>query len=812
MTNLAADVRFAARMLRKHPLTTAAAVLSLALGIGGTTAIFSVFDTVLLRPLPYADPDRLVAVWASSRQSQRGDLSPGDFVDFRRESRSFESLAAIRDASMSLTGAGDPEQVRVHSVSGNFLTLLGARAIAGRTFLPADDEEGPWDRVMLSEGLWKRRYGGRTDIVGATVTLGGTPMEVVGVLPSSFRFERPADVWLLGRRGIPRAGAVPGDLSTNRDVHILQVIGKLAPGVPLAVAQAELDGHAARLALQFPQTNAGYGVVLDPLHTALVGDTRPLLAVLLGAVTVLLLIAAANVANLMLVRTGQRTVELTMRSALGASRGRLLVQILVEAVLLACVGGVLGVAVAGWGVTTLVGLAPRDLPRLDEVSVDGRLLAAGFILTLITGGGFGLWPAWRASRATVAAAAAGGQERVTAGRHRRRAQQLLVGGELALAQVLLVAAGLLVASFARLLAVDPGFTARDIVTVDLSLAAGTYGADPARKAQFHELVLERAAALPGVEAAAMSLTPPLSGAINRGVVIEGRPALRPGERQTMSFMPVSESYFDLIGLPVRRGRPFSSRDSAAAERVVIVNEAFVRRYLGSADPLTQRVGFGNPDAPNYWRRVVAIVGDARERIGLPAAPTAYIPFRQDLESWNFASYEIRTSLPTAAVAASMQRVVLGIARDQPISRARALHETMAEAVAVERFTTLMAGLFAGLALVLAAVGAFGVMSHVVGARRRELGVRLALGARNRDITRLVLFQSLRTVGCASAVGLAGAFLAGRSMSALLYQVRPGDPPTIAAAVCLLFGTALMATYLPVRRALAANPIASLRNE
>jgi putative ABC transport system permease protein len=801
------DLRFAARMLRKHPLTTAAAILSLALGIGGTTAIFSVFDTVLLRPLPYADPDRLVAVWASSTRTERGGLSPGDFVDFRRESRSFEGMAAIRNASMSLTGGGDPEQVRVNSVSGNFLTLLGARAIAGRTFLPADDEQGQWDRVMLSEGLWRRRYGGRADMVGAMVTLADTPMEVVGVLPSSFRFDRPADVWLLGRRGIPRTGAVAGDLTTNRDVHILQVIGKLAPGVPLPVAQAELDAHAARLARQFPQTNTGYGVLLDPLQTALVGDTRPVLAVLLGAVTVLLLIAAVNVANLMLVRAGQRTVELTLRSALGASRGRLLVQILVEAVMLAGIGGVLGIALAAWGVNLLVGLAPPDLPRLDEVVVDTRVLACGFVLTLITGCGFGLWPAWRASRATV-----GGQERVTSGRDRRRAQQLLVGGELALAQVLLVTAGLLIASFARLLASDPGFASRDIVIVAVSLAADTYGADPARKAQFHELVLERAAALPGVEGVAMSLTAPLSGAIDRGVWIEGRPEPRPGERHAMSFMPVSDGYFDVIGLPVRRGRPFGTGDSSAGERVAIVNEAFVRRYLGSADPLTQRIGFGSRDNPNYWRRVIGIVGDARERIGQPAAPTAYIPFRQDLESWNFASYEIKTSLPAAAVAASVQRAVLGVARNQPISRARTLAEVMADAVAVERFTTLLASLFAGLALVLAAVGAFGVMSHVVAARRRELGVRLAVGARNHDIVRLVVFQSLRTVGLASAAGLAGAVFAGRSMSSLLYQVRPGDPPTIAAAVVLLFGTALMATYLPVRRALAANPIASLRSD
>jgi putative ABC transport system permease protein len=811
MNNLLADLRFGARMLAKTPLTTAAAVLSLALGIGGTTAIFSVFDAVLLRPLPYADPDRLVAVWASSAQFTRGGLSPGDFFDFRRESRAFEGMAAIRDTSMSLTGDGAPEQVRVQSVSGSFFTLLGTKAIAGRTFLAADDEQGPADRVLLSEGLWKRRYGARPDIVGRNVILAGVPMEVVGVLPSSFRFERPADMWLLGQRGVPRASAVPGDLTTNRDVHILRVIGKLAPGVPVYVAQSELDAHAARLARAFPQTNLGYGVLLDPLKVSLVGDTRPVLLVLLGAVVVLLLIAAANVVNLMLVRTTQRAAELTMRSALGATRSRLIVQILVEALLLAVVGGSLGLTLAWWGVGAIVGLAPPNLPRLDEVTLDLRVLGSGLILTILTGCGFGLWPAWRASRESVVGTLAA-EGRTSTGRDRRRAQHLLVAGELALAQALLVAAGLLIVSFGRLLAVDPGFSTRNIVIVGVSLTADTYSADPARKALFHESVLERAGALPAVEGVAMSLTAPLSGAINRGVWIEGRPDPPPGERQTMSFIPVSETYFDVLGVPVHMGRRFGLQDSATSERVAVVNEAFVRRYLGTADPLTQRIGFGNRQNPNYWRRVVGVVGDVREEMNQPAPPTAYIPFRQDNEPWNFASYELKTKLPASAVAPSVQRVVLGIAPDQPISRARNLEDTIAASVAVERFTTVLAGLFAGLALTLAAVGAFGVMSHAVAARRRELGIRLALGAQNHDIVRLVVVQSLRIVGLGCGAGVLGALVAGRSISTLLYQVQPSDPPTIAMAIAILGATALLATYVPVRRALAANPIGSLRSE
>jgi putative ABC transport system permease protein len=345
MTTFYADLRYGARMLRRTPLTTAAAVLTLALGIGGTTAVFSVVDAVLLRPLPYADADRLVALFASSRLSQRGPLSPGDFVDFRRDSRAFEELAAVLGSSMSLIGGGAPEQVRVQSVSGNFFRMLGAQAIAGRTFLSDDDQRGSPDRIVLSESLWKNRFGSRADVVGRMVTLGGRAVEVIGVVPSSFRFQRPADLWLMGYRGVP----LTRDLTTSRDVHILQVIGKLAPGVPARVAQAELDAHAARLAREYPQTNAGYGVTLESLHTAIVGDTRTTLLVLLAAITTLLVIASVNVANLMLVRTSHRSAELTMRSALGASQSRIITLILIEAVLIAGIGGLLGFVAAGWG-------------------------------------------------------------------------------------------------------------------------------------------------------------------------------------------------------------------------------------------------------------------------------------------------------------------------------------------------------------------------------------------------------------------------------------------------------------------------------
>jgi predicted permease len=510
----------------------------------------------------------------------------------------------------------------------------------------------------------------------------------------------------------------------------------------------------------------------------------------------------------MLVRTSHRTVELTMRSALGASPRRLIELILIEAVVLAGIGGLLGVGVASLGVPALVTLAPANLPRLDEVAMDGRVLGAGLLLTLATGCAFGLWPAWRASRTAIAASLSGAG-RVSA--RGRRAQSVLVGGELALAQVLLVAAGLLLASFGRLLSVNPGVATRNRLTVSVSLAPEKYRASPVRKAAFHEDVLRRISALPGVEGAAMTLTPPLFGAINRGVRIQGRPELKPGERQTMSFVLVSEGYFRLLEMPLRRGRDLSARDTAASEPVVVVNEAFVRRYLGTADPLTERIGFGDPAKAGYWRAIVGVVADAKERLGEPAAPTAYMSFRQDAEPWNFASYVIKTPLAATSIAKAVQQAVLDVDPDQPISRVRALDESLAGAVAVERFTTTLASVFALLALVLAAVGAFGVMSHVVASRRRELGVRLAVGARPRDIVALVAGEGARIIAVASLTGLGGAIAVGRWMTTLLYEVTPGDPRTMTAAAAVLVGTALVATYVPVRRALAANPIASLRD-
>jgi putative ABC transport system permease protein len=815
MSQFLSDVRFGARLLLKSPITSAAAILSLALGIGGTTTMFSAVDAVLLRPLPFAEPERLVMVGATSFMTREGsstrrggDLSPADYLDYR-SSTSFEGLAAISRNPVRLTGDGTPEQAPAAQVSGNFFSVLGVNAIAGRTFLPADDAPGRPAQALVSETLWARRYGRAGDLIGRTITVSDQPVEVVGIVPASFRFEEPVDVWLLGDRGVPRFTSI-SNVAQNRDVHILTVVGRLRQGVSLSEAQAELDVISARLAREYPATNKGWGTTLDPLHSALVGHTRRMLMMLLAAVALMLLIASVNVANLMLVRTKARAVELAMRSALGASPARVIRQILAESTVLALCGGVLGLALAAWGVTVLVRLAPEGLPRLDEIAVNVRIAAFAIIVTAAVALGFGLWPAWRASRAPLSAALQG-SVRSTAGHERRRSQLMLVSSELAIAQVLLVAAGLLVASFVRLTSLDPGFEPRDLVAADVSLP-GTKYRDAERRIRFHEEVLERLSAEPGVRSVAMAMQAPMRPSITRGVWIEGRPAPPPGEFNLTAFIMVSERYFDATGIPVLRGRGIAREDSLRSPDVVVINEAFARRYFPGQDPIGRRIAYGAPNNEHYWRTIVGLAADTHEQLGQPAKATTYAPFRQGLDPFTFAAYLVKSSLPVAAVGDAVQRAVSASDPDQPVSRVRPVEADMRASIATQRFTMLVATLFAGLALILAAVGTFGVMSHVVRSRTREIGVRMALGATGATIVKLVLAESGRAVLASAVVGLAAAVALGPSMEALLYDVTPGDPSTLAAAVFALTGVALLASYIPIRRMLAQNPLASLRND
>jgi putative ABC transport system permease protein len=531
---------------------------------------------------------------------------------------------------------------------------------------------------------------------------------------------------------------------------------------------------------------------------------------LLAAVVLMLLIASVNVANLMLVRTKARAIELAMRSALGASPGRVIRQILAESTALAICGGLLGLALAAWGVTVFVQLAPPGLPRLDEIAINGRIAAFAMAVTIAVTFGFGLWPAWRASRAPLSAAIQG-NVRSTAGHERRRWQLILVSSELAIAQVLLVAAGLLVASFIRLTSLNPGFDPRDLVAVDVSLPGAKYR-DAAARIRFHEEVLAQLSATPGVRNVAMAMQAPMRPSITRGVWIEGRPAPPPGEFNLTAFMTVSEQYFDTTGIRLLRGRGINREDTLRSPDVVVVNEAFVRRYFPGQDPIGKRIAYGARTVDHYWRTIVGLAADTREQLGEPAKATTYAPFRQGLDPFTFAAYLVKTSLPVATVGQTVQRAVSAIDPDQPVSRLRPVEADMRASIATERFTMMIATMFAGLALILAAVGTFGVMSHVVRSRTREVGVRIALGATRSAIVRLVLGEAARAVLVSTIVGLAAAIALGPSIEALLYDVKPGDPSTIALAALALTCVALLASYVPIRRMLAQNPMASLKND
>ncbi len=809
------DLRYGARLLLKAPVTSAAAILSLALGIGGTTTIFSAVDAVLLRPLPYREPERLVLVSATSPMSDRsattrrgGDLSPADFLDYRNNA-SFEGMASVSTSAVRLTGDGSPEQATAAQVSGNFFTLLGVEALAGSTFVPSDDAPGLPAQAVISESLWRRRYGGSSSLIGRTITVSDALVEVVGVMPAGFRFEHAVDVWLLGDRGLPRFTSIQ-NLPQNRDVHILTVVGRLRQGVSIPEAQAELDVISARLAREYPATNKGWATALDSLQSAFVGHTRRMLLLLFAAVAAMLLIASVNVANLILVRTKARAVELAMRSALGASPGRVLRQILAESAVLAACGGVLGIILAVWGVGVLVGLAPEVLPRVEEIAVNGRIAAFALAATGLVAIGFGLWPAWRASRAPLASAIHG-SVRSTAGHERRRSQLALVWSELAIAQVLLVAAGLLLASFARLTSLDPGFNPTDLVAVDVSLPGSKYR-DAETRIRFHEQVLERMSATPGVASVAMAMQAPMRPTITRGVWIEGRPEPGPGEVNLMAFLTVSERFFDTTGIRLIRGRGITRDDTLRTPDVVVINEAFARRYFSGQDPIGKRIGYGNRHADRYWRTIVGIAADTYEQLGEQARATTYAPFRQGLDPFTFSAYLVKSSLPVATVGRALQAAVVAVDADQPVSRLRRVEDDMRASVATQRFTMVVSSMFAGLALLLAAVGTFGVMSHVVRGRTREVGVRMALGATRQNILRLMLGEAAGVAVGATVVGLGVAMALGPSIRALLYDVGPRDPSTLVLSGSTLVAVAILASYIPIRRMLGQNPIAALRSD
>ena len=796
------DIRYALRSLRRHPGFTLTAVLTLGLGLGANTAIFSTVNGVLLRPLPFPEPERLVTVWGYHASIGREAASLPDFLDWRREARSFAGLAAWANTQFNLTGAGEPVVVRGALVTANYFRVLGAPIPVGRGFGEAEERRGAARVAVLGHGFWQREFGGRVDAVGQRITLGGVPYTIVGVGARGLALPEEVDVW----------APLTTDTTLGRRNDFLQVVGRLALGVDLRAARQELGTIAGRLERDYPGSNSGWGVDLVGLQERIVGEIRPALLVFMGAVGLVLLIACANVANLMLARVASREREVTIRAALGASRRRLVRQLLTECVLLAVAGGALGLLLAVWGVRALQALEPGTIPRLGEVAVNGRAFAFALALSVATGLLFGLAPAARALRLDLRGGLGEGGRALAGHRSAGRTRALLVLAEVALACMLLIGAALLLRSFVRLQQVDPGFTPRGILTARVTLPRARYD-DPVRQTAFADALLEQVRSLPGVASAALTSDAPLGdGPPYWSFAVAGVEPPPPEVVQDAVVFRITPDYFRTFAIPLIRGRLLDARDRADAARVALISEALARRYWPDRDPLGARLTLGDPaDTASVWLTVVGVVGDVRQEGPASAAyPQLYLPLAQ-LSSRSLV-IALRSTGDPRALAPAVKRAVAGIDASLALAQVATMEDRVAGVLARPRVNALMLGGFAVAALLLAALGIYGVIAYSVVQRTRELGIRMALGARTDDVLRLVLRQGMVPVVAGLLLGLGGAAAASRVLRGLLYGVGRTDLATYAGVAVFLGAVALTASYLPARRAALADPVVSLRNE
>ena len=803
------DTRYATRALRHSPGFALSALATLALGIGATAGVYGVVRGVVLAPLPYPEPDELVTVWMSNpAQGIDEDITSWpNFVDWRERSRTLEHMVAVRGRRLALTGSGDAEEVRGASVSRGFFELVGAPLALGRGFSDPEAEGDLIRVVVLSHELWSRRFGSDPTILGRTIELDDEPWEVVGVAAPGQRYPRDAELWT------PLSGPLLDDLREARGSLWLPVVGRLADGVSTTSAQRELDAVAAGLRDEYPGVNEGVGITLEPLHETLVGDVRAPMVVLLGAAWLVLLIAVVNVANLQLARGTARTREVALRLALGAGRGRVVRQLMAESLVLGVLGGLLGTALAAAAVEVLVRLAPPDLPRLDEVGVDAGLLLAGLAVAVLSSVLFGIVPALRAGRVDAGARLEDGARGGTStGLVRLRG--LFATGQFALALVLLVGAGLLVQSFERLSAVDPGFVPEGVLSATVALPASRYPDGDATR-QFTDELLAEVRAVPGVEHAAAMSTLFLANLANMGPVsIASRPELSDEERRRSPVVqdPASPGFLAASGMELLAGRAFTEADGPDAQRVAIVNEAFVRAFLPDRDPLGERFMWGSPTGENpQWTTIVGVARDAR-RAGLdaPVRPSGFVPFRQLPDSRM--DVLVRTAGDPAALGPALRDVVARVDPSLPVTRVRTLEQAMSDALSARRFVMLLLAAFALSATALAAVGIYGVMSYVVGQRRREIGIRVALGAERMQVLSRVVGQGLVHVALGLVLGLFGALSLTGLLGSQLYGLEPTDPMTFGAATSALVLVAALACLLPARRAAAVDPVQALREE
>jgi predicted permease len=800
MDTILQDLRFAARTLRRNIGFTTAAVLTLALGIGANAAIFSVVNAVLLRPLPYADADRLAMVWGWYDGFGKTTTSLPDFRDLRERTKAFSQLAARHGTVFNLTGQGEPEQLQADRVTANFFPMLGVRPMLGRAFLPDEERVGGNDDVVvLSYGLWQRRFGGEPGIVGRTLQLSGRPYTVVGVAPRDFRFMSDVDLW----------APLRADTAGHRRAEYLTVLGRLAPGATVEGATADIAGIFAQLATEYPETNGSIRSRVIGMREDLVGDVRPALLVFSGAVALVLLIACANVANLLLARASAREREMAVRAAIGAGRGRIVRQLLTESLLIAALGAGLGLALAAVGLDALRAMNAELLPRFQEVHIDAMAVGFALLLALGTGLLFGLAPALRLSANALGGALREGT-RSAAGGAALRLRNALVLAEVALALVLLVGAGLLLRSFQQLNRVDLGFQPAQLLTYRVVLPTAKYDSAALLPPVYDEIA-QRTRAIPGVRSAAVAGDLPMNGSGYLSFAIDGR-VPPPDAMEDVQPFAVSPDYFATLGIPLRSGRLFTASDAPGAPPVALVNEEMVRRYFDGRDPIGRRVTFGDPaDSSSVWWTVVGVVGDVAQE-GVTAKPYAqlYRPLAQSPRRGVFVV--ARTTVAPMAVASGARAALEAVDPELPLTSLMTMEERIGENLLRPRVNTLLLAVFAGIALALAAIGIYGVISYAVAQRTREIGIRMALGATAGDVKRLVVRQGMTPALLGVALGAVGALAATRLMASLLYGVTATDPLTFVVVALFLGAIALLAAYVPARRATRVEPVTALREE
>ena len=810
MDTLLRDLRYLLRSLRSSRAFSIVVVLTVAVAVGASTALFSVVDPLLLRAEPFADPDRLVALWESPPRANGGaapgknEVSPGTLMDWVAERAVFDGVAAVAPWRPNLTGADDdPVRLEATAVSRDFFPTLGTRPLIGRTFLPDESTAGKNGVVVLSHGFWQRRFGGDSTVIGRELSLSGRNYTVVGVMPDRFQLRFPlpqaSDLW--------RPMILEGATADNRQAHYLYVFGRLRRDVSVERAQSALTALAARRAVDFPATNRGWGARVIPLRQDIASDVRPLLLVGSAAVALVLLIACANVANLLLARGATRAREVALRTALGATRRRIVRQLATESVALALIGAIIGLPLARALVGVLVRFGPPAFQTNAEIALDGRAMGFAIALAVLTGVVFGLAPALYTSQSSAGDALREGGRRVSSGRAGARARDALVAVEVAMATILLIAASLTLVSFSRLLGVDPGFDQRNALTFEIGLPAGTYGTRD-RITQAHHQLVERLRALPGVTFAGASSHVPLAGGnMTTRLDVEGRPVTPPDLPPEVNYRITTDGFTAAVGMPVRRGRAIAASDAADGWRVATINEALARRLFGGEDAVGRRIRVSEDST---WLTVIGIIGDVRHSsLEAEPSPEVYVPIES--EPNNYMRYVVRTSGPAAALTADVRRAVRGFDPSIPVVNLETLEGVVSRASVPRRFAMLLLGSFAAIALVLAIGGVYAMVSYAVTQRTQELAVRVALGARPREVVRTVMARGLGAVGIGLGAGVLLALALGRTISALLYGVSARDPLIYTIAPVVLGAVAVVSALVPAMRASRVDPIVALRD-